>query len=292
MEPVPRDDEKTAPRLSIVMPCFNHDRYLAEALGAIVSQSRRPDQIILVDDGSASDNWRAVQSIVSNIPGIEVIRHPENRGVLEACKSGFAAVTGDFVAFMAADDRISAGLIEQSYNAIALNPRTGLIFPDIAIMSEDGSSLQVMPLQLAPEPRYFSPVEFQRKLQRSFFFPGIGASWFNTELLRARGGFDPRLRWHTDLYAAFAAGVLHGATYVPGVHSCYRQVPDSYSSNRTGPEQAPVLRAWLAKTREPSETAVRRAFRAAAVLPDYGVAAIKALPSDPGYLTVRLAAGP
>lgn len=279
---------RPVPRLSVVIPHYNHTQHLAEAVNAIMSQSRRPDEVVLVDDGSEPESLRWVENLVAGFPEIRLIRHPENRGVNTAVKTGLAAVTGDFVAFTSADDRLVSGAVEKVVRALALNPRTGLVFSDLAEMNEDGSNLQVMSLALANEARYFAPDEFRRILRHSFFYFNTGSMWFNTADLRYFAGFDDRLRWHADLYAAYGIGMLRGATYVPSAYACYRRSAGSYSRGRQGRAQIAVLEAWLAKTREPSGWDSRRAFRDAAVLPDYGFFAVRALRSDRDFITVAL----
>jgi hypothetical protein len=113
--------------------------------------------------------------------------------------------------------------------------------------------------------------------------------WFNVPLLRALGGFHPGLRWHGDLFAAYAAAFEAGAVYVPGAVSYFRVVPDSYSAGARSDAQLGVLRAWLKTTRQPGWEGRRAAFIAAAVWPEYSLRAVPVLLSDLGYLTPRLA---
>jgi glycosyltransferase involved in cell wall biosynthesis len=277
------------PRLSVVIPHFDHERFLGEAIDAIMGQSRRADEVILVDDGSRPESQRAVETIVAAHPGIRFIRHPVNRGVIAACRTGLQAVSGDYVLFSAADDRISSGLIERAHEALAIAPDTGLIFSDVAEMDETGENVKVMSLGLSDTIRHFSSEHLLLTLQRSLFHFSAGSVWYNAAALRALDGFDERLRWHADLYAAYAIGLTRGATYAPGVYSCFRKASQSYSERgRRSSAQVDVLGAWLAKSREPGAETVRHALRAAAVLPSYDLSAIKALRSDPDFVTSRL----
>ena len=105
----------------------------------------------------------------------------------------------------------------------------------------------------------------------------------------AIGGFDERLRWHCDFFAAYAIGMWQGATYVPNAVSYFRMSANSYSAaRRNRRQQRQVLRAWLAKTAETSQWSQRRAFRDCGLLPVYGWSAISALGADPAYLSPTL----
>jgi glycosyltransferase involved in cell wall biosynthesis len=281
-----RDD---GPRLSIVLPHYQHEDKLAEALAAIDAQTMKPHEVIVVDDGSARDRFRVVETIVRDFPTVRLERHERNQGVNVAAWTGLRSVTGEFVAFAAADDVLSPVIVERAAVALARYPETGIAFSDPAEMDESGKRRRVLPLSLSEGIRHFSPLEFRRTLRRSFFFLNTGNVWFRTAALRDFGPFDNRLRWHADLFAAYGMGLAHGATYVPDAIAYFRVSPASYSARgRRSAEQVAVLEAWMAKTREVSERHVRAAFIEAAVLPDYSLNALRALRSDHEYATAAL----
>jgi glycosyltransferase involved in cell wall biosynthesis len=276
-------------RLSIVIPHYHHEDKLGEAVGALAAQTRPPDEVIVVDDGSGPESLAAVRTILARFPLARLVRHERNRGVNAACRTGLEEARGDFIAFTAADDLVSPTMVERASAAIAAHPETGLLFSDLAEMDEAGGQRRILPLALSDGTRHFSPPEFRRALRRSFFFLTTGNVWFGAAALRSFGGFDERLRWHADLFAAYGIGLARGATYVPGAITYFRVSPGSYSAKgRRSAAQVPVLEAWLAKTREPTDWDCRAAFVEAAVLPDYGFNAVRALRSDPSYVTATL----
>jgi glycosyltransferase involved in cell wall biosynthesis len=275
--------------MSVVIPNYNHGHLIEEALAAIRGQTMLPAEVVVVDDGSTDDSVARLQSLAAGMPWLRVLRHPENRGVNAACNSGLAAISGDFILFSAADDQLGAETVERAFAAAAAFPTTGIVFSDHAEMSADGASVRVSPLDLPGERRYFSPADFVRLMQRDFFYFHVSNVWFNVPLLRALGGFNPDLRWHGDLFAAYAAAFEAGATYAPGAVSYFRAAPNSYSAGARGSAQPDVLRAWLEATRQPGWEARRAAFIAAAVWPEYSLRAVPVLLSDVNYLTPRLA---
>jgi glycosyltransferase involved in cell wall biosynthesis len=276
------------PALSIVVPNYNHGHLIGEALGAIARQSAAPFEVIVVDDGSTDDSLMRIRALAGDMP-LQLHCHPSNRGVVAAMNTGLSLVKGDFVLFSAADDRLAEKTVELAAAAAAEFPASGLIFSDHAEMSADGSNARVMPLDLPIVGRHFSGPDFIALMQRSFFSFHVSSVWFNVGLLRALGGFRPELRWHCDLFVTYAAAFDRGATYVPGAVSYFRQLPTSYGTTGTRSNaQIDVLRAWLAATREPGWEATRAAFVAAAIFPEYSFRAMRALRSDPGYLTGRL----
>jgi glycosyltransferase involved in cell wall biosynthesis len=276
------------PRMSIVMPNYNHGHLIEEALAAIAGQTKPPFEIIVVDDGSTDDSVTRLKALAAHMPALRLHCHRENLGVVAAANTGLSLVTGDFVLLAAADDRLGTETIELASAAVAAFPSAGIVFSDHAEMRSDGSEAQVLPLDVPRVRRYFSGAEFVRLMQRNFFYFHVCCVWFNVELLRALGQLRPELRWHCDLLVAYAAAFERGAVYVPGAVSYFRKMPKSYSTGARTSAQTDVLRAWLAATREPGWEARRAAFVAAAVWPEFSLRAIPVLWSDWGYVTPRL----
>jgi glycosyltransferase involved in cell wall biosynthesis len=277
------------PRMSVVIPNYNHGHLITDALAAISRQTMLPFEVLVVDDNSTDDSVARVQLLAANMPWLRVHRHPENRGVNAACNTGLESVSGDFVLFSAADDCLSREMVERAFAAAAAFPQTGIVFSDHAEMSADGAAIRVIPLDLPQTRRYFSGKEFIRLMQTNFFYFHVSSVWFNVQLLRTLCGFRPDLRWHGDLFAAYAAAFERGAVYIPGAVSYFRRLPDSYgTSGSRSSAQIDVLRAWLAAFRQPGWEARRAAFVAAAIWPEYSLRGLRVLWSDPSYLTPRL----
>ena len=279
------------PRLSVVIPNYNHGHLIAESLAAISRQTVAPFEVVVVDDGSTDDSLARLQSLAADMPWLRIHRHSENRGVNAACNTGLGLVSGDFILFTAADDCLSPGMVERVAAAAAGVPATGIVFSDPAEMNADGSDARIMPLDLPRAVRYFSPDELIRLMRSHFFYFHVSSVWFNVATLRGLGGFPLEVKWHGDLLAAYAAGFERGAVYAPDAVSYIRVSAMSYgAAGKRSDAQLDVLRAWLRTLRQPGWERQRAAFVAAAIWPDYSLGAVRALLSDPGYLTPRLAA--
>jgi glycosyltransferase involved in cell wall biosynthesis len=83
---------------SVVIPCFNGERYLAEAIAGVRLQSSCPVEIIVVDDGSTDSSGE-----IARAAGVRCVRQ-ENAGVAAAINHGVRVASGPFVAFVSADD--------------------------------------------------------------------------------------------------------------------------------------------------------------------------------------------
>jgi glycosyltransferase involved in cell wall biosynthesis len=85
--------------LSVVIPSYNDAAMLRECLRALAAQTRQPDELIVVDNGSTDDTAE-----VARAAGARVIVEPA-RGVLRATAAGFDAATGDIIGRLDADSR-------------------------------------------------------------------------------------------------------------------------------------------------------------------------------------------
>ena len=86
--------------VSVIMPCYNAEKYLPEAIDSVFNQSYNNVELIVVDDGSSDSSLSILQNYANRIILIE----QENQGPDYARNRGIAASNGDFIAFLDADD--------------------------------------------------------------------------------------------------------------------------------------------------------------------------------------------
>ena len=86
--------------ISCIVPVFNGARYLGEALDSIFSQTYRPLEVIVADDGSTDETAAVAASYGDRVR--HLFQH--NAGVAAACNLGLSVAQGEFIAFLAADD--------------------------------------------------------------------------------------------------------------------------------------------------------------------------------------------
>ena len=118
--------------LSVIMPNFNDGRLISRALTAVLEQSRRPTEVIVVDDGSTDGSVATIEAFVQRDPIVKLIRHERNLGLMAAIQRGFEESRGDYVYFPAADDYILPGFFEKSLRMLAGHPQAGLSYSNFA----------------------------------------------------------------------------------------------------------------------------------------------------------------
>lgn len=95
--------------VSVVIPFYNAQAYIADCCNALFMQSLKNIEYIFVDDGSTDSSRRVINEILERYPHrihrAKFVVHPENRGVVVARRSGVMAATGEYIIHCDADDR-------------------------------------------------------------------------------------------------------------------------------------------------------------------------------------------
>lgn len=97
------------PLVSVLIPCYNAEKYIAEALRSVLQQTWRNIEIIVVDDGSTDRSVEEIERLRSD--RVQLIRQ-ENRGQTAALNACLGVARGDFIQYLDADDVIGADKIE------------------------------------------------------------------------------------------------------------------------------------------------------------------------------------
>ena len=109
--------------VSVVMPAYNCERYVAIAIESVLSQTPSPMEIIVVDDGS-TDN---TANIVRSYPHVTYLRQ-DNQGPSKARNTGVQRAKGEFVAFLDADDFWLPDKLSRQIRALSSCPEAGFSF--------------------------------------------------------------------------------------------------------------------------------------------------------------------
>lgn len=121
------------PLVSLVMPAFNADRYIMEAVNSVVSQSLDNWELIIVNDGS-TDSTRV---LLEQIDDVRIhVKHQENQGVSAARNAGLAVANGEFITFLDADDFLPPRSLEVRTNYLLEHPDVDLVDGVISVRDE------------------------------------------------------------------------------------------------------------------------------------------------------------
>jgi len=122
--------------ISVIIPAYNHARYLAEAIDSVLAQTYAPLEIIVVDDGS-TDGTPAVAASYGD--RIRYIRQ-ENAGVGAARNNGIAAARGEYLAFLDSDDIWLPEKLEREIALFDADPQLGFVHCGVEKFDESGQT--------------------------------------------------------------------------------------------------------------------------------------------------------
>jgi hypothetical protein len=123
---------RTPPLVSVVMPCYNYGRYLADALASLIGgpsclgelsgQTFQGFEIVIVDDASTDDSWEIIQRAVNPWQGIRAYRHATNAGTAATLNTAIGKALGRYITFLSVDDMAEPTLLARYLETITANP--------------------------------------------------------------------------------------------------------------------------------------------------------------------------
>jgi len=116
---------KESPLISVIIPVYNYDRYLAEAIESVLSQTYHHLEAIVVDDGSTDQSAEIARSFAAR--GIRYC-YQVHAGIGPARNKGVELAQGDFLAFLDADDRWPQYKTERQLRAFESDPTLEMVF--------------------------------------------------------------------------------------------------------------------------------------------------------------------
>jgi cupin fold WbuC family metalloprotein len=203
--------------LTVILCNYNHGRYVPRAIQAVLSQSRQPDEFIIIDDGSTDDSPEVIGRFAANHPCIKFVRQDRNCGFHESFRRALELATGDYVYSGASDDYVLPGFFEQIMELAAQHTEAGVLSGQIVCVDAAGRRLSVSGLDRFDRPVFIGPADYLRECLQ--VDPPHGslspATIYRREVLQQVGGFRRELDFWADTFAIRAAGLRFGFCYLP-----------------------------------------------------------------------------
>lgn len=209
-----------SPLISVIVPSFNHGRFLSEALGSVATSL--PVEIIVVDDGS-TDETSDVLAAVETPHGFRTIRQA-NAGLAHARNRGLRESHGEYVVFLDADDRFAPGALDVAAAALDEHPECAFVFGRCTMMDRDGTLLTT-----PAQPR-IARDHYRELLRRNYIWmPAV--VMFRREAIERAGGFNPNVNAAAD-YELYLHIARHHPVHDHGtVVAHYRRHESNMSGN-------------------------------------------------------------
>jgi glycosyltransferase involved in cell wall biosynthesis len=165
--------------VSVLLCNYNHARYLADSLSAICNQTRLPEEVIVLDDGSSDNSLEVIEDFARRYSFIRVLKNEINRGLLYSINRTLNEARCDFIVWAAADDRLMPNFIERNVECLREYPTAKMTFSRLAVFrdgSEDIISFTKRrhgtAFDFGTAPLFLSPELLRNRLQQSYVGSG------------------------------------------------------------------------------------------------------------------------
>lgn len=199
--------------VTVVIPNYNYAHYLRETIDSVLAQTYADIEIIVVDDGSKDDSREVLETYGEQITAI----FQQNQGVSAARNNGAAVGSGEFIAFLDADDVWLTEKTGKQVARFAADPTLGLVHVGVDEIDADGNSLLHR-----LEGSDGDAVEDLLMLGRKGVLGGGSGLMVPRTVFGEIGGFDTRLSTSADYDLFLQIALRYKVGFVPEVLLKYR----------------------------------------------------------------------
>ncbi len=134
---------KTIP-ISVVMPVYNSDKYMREAIESILNQTFQDFEFIIIDDGSTDMSLEIALDYQKHDARIQVHCHEQNKGIVKGRNAGLQLAKGKYIAWMDSDDISVPERLTKQYLFMQSHPDIGVTSANAIMIDESGKSISVI----------------------------------------------------------------------------------------------------------------------------------------------------
>ena len=220
------------PEISVIIPTYNHARFLPDALRSVQAQTFENWEAIVVDDGSTDNTPELAASFID--PRIHYIRQ-ENRGLSAARNTGIRTAKGRFIALLDADDMWEPTFLERTLQVFNTEPTAHAAYSGFQYMRADGTLLPQSVMRVVP------PEQFRAQILTHGNWLSACAVVVLAAVYREVGPFDESLGACEDLDMWLRIAEHHTFVGIADILVLYRRCDSSMSSNADLMRQARIV---------------------------------------------------
>jgi glycosyltransferase involved in cell wall biosynthesis len=223
------DPDRQMDTIAVVVPNYNHGRFLHESLSSIVNQTHPPDEVLIIDDGSNDDSVEIISGFLKNRPTWRMIAHKDNCGVVKRLNEGVATVQSKWISMLGADDLLDPEYLDRVEQMTAQYSAAGLICACVEIFGHAMRPRLRPPILPRTTAGYVAPDRFRELLRTGDnYFIGTVTTYRRQAVLDV-GCLNEKLGSICDGYLARQIAARHGFGFVPKVLGYWRIHGKNYS---------------------------------------------------------------
>jgi glycosyltransferase involved in cell wall biosynthesis len=180
-------DAPMTPRVSVLMPVYNGEAYLVEAVRSILSQTFSDFEFVIVNDGSTDRTQKIISSFTDS--RIRVLDNEKNLGIIESLNRGVQSCDGEYIARMDADDVSLPDRLRAQVSFLDMHPNLQVVGTQMTLVNECGTALKTV-----RQPLSHTALAFLALFNSPLFHPTIMA---RAKILK-ENPYDPAYRHAED----------------------------------------------------------------------------------------------
>lgn len=199
--------------VSVIIPAYNAEKYLAEAIESVLTQSFKNYELIIIDDGSSDRTNEVISRYTARDSRIVALKNPANLGIAATRNHGLKIATGKYVAWQDADDISMPDRLQVQVDFLDLHPDVGIVGGNLEIFS--GNSV----VEMRKYPEEDSEI---RKCIYKYSPIAQPSAMIRADLFKRAGNYDLKLPPAEDLDMTFRIGAFSKLANLPVTLIKYR----------------------------------------------------------------------
>ena len=228
------------PKISVIIPTYNTERFVEQAIRSVMYQTERDIEVIVVDDGSSDGSMELINKLAEDDTRIRVLKNTRQKGVSGARNTGLLAADGEWIGFLDSDDIMTHDSLDMRMGALQNYPNCSWVGGDFAMISETGSSvvaewfvskdniMQALQDFVGPNGLYFIRDPVKLFLDQTVII-WTGTVLIHRSLVEKVGLFNETMSHGEDIDYWYRLGAYGDFLFVPKVVANYRQRSGSAS---------------------------------------------------------------
>ncbi len=208
------------PTISVIIPAYNAEKTILETISSVQQQTFSDFELIVINDGSTDRTLELLNTVKD--ARLQIFDYP-NGGLAVVRNRGLTHATGDFIAFLDADDLWTPDKLELQLAALQQNPEAGVSYSWAYYMDEKGESIH------ADAPIFFAGNVYAQLLVRDFIVSGSNCL-IRRQAVESVGEFDTEVSGSDDWDYWIRLAQNWPFAVVPELQIFYRQTSGSISS--------------------------------------------------------------
>lgn len=206
--------------VSVIIPAYNCGKYLKEAVDSVLNQTYKNVEIIIIDDGSTDDTQKVAEEFSKKV----IYHRQPHRGAASARNEGIKRASGDFIAFLDADDVWLKEKVARQVMYFEKNPEVGLVYTDLYRLDAGSNRIISKWSDVFPVKEGFV---FRDLIERNFI--QTSAVMIKKKVVDEIGFFDEEFKAYEDIDYWVRVAEKFKIGYIPEPLVIYRMFPESLS---------------------------------------------------------------